>query len=312
MSSPLHIKHRPSYLDEIIGNKETVSMIKSILNRELNEMPHAFLFTGPAGCGKTTIGRIIKCELGCSTADYHEFNSSDTRGIDTIREIQQRSKFAPVNGDVKVYLLDEVHQITGPAQEAMLKMLEDAPENVFFLLCTTNPEKLRKTLKSRCTTVQMSSLNSRDMTKLLTSIAETEEIEVSPEIIKAIIANADGSPREAVKLLDSIIDIDDDAEAIKAVETATVSESTVIELCRALIKKGAWKDIAKILRGLDDDPESVRRAILGYFMKVLLDTGNTPVAEILEAFEDPLYNTGKPGLVMACYQAHLVNTDIAF
>jgi len=278
----------------------------------LDKIPHAFLIQGSSGTGKTTVGRIIKAELGCSEADYHEFNSSDTRGIDTIREIQQRSKFAPIDGAVKVYLLDEIHMATGPSQEASLKMLEDTPDNVFFILCTTNPEKLRKALKSRCTTIQMSPLNSRDMATLLNSILKTEKVPKSPELIKAIIANSDGSPREAVKLLDSIIDIDNDTDAIKAIETASVSESTVIELCRALLKENTWKDTAKILRGLDEDPESIRRAILKYFMKVLLDTGNLPIAEIMEAFEEPLYNTGKPGLVMACYQASLIDTNIPF
>lgn len=310
MSNPLHIKHRPKYLEDIIGNKETVAMVASILNREdLESIPHAFLFQGPAGTGKTTIARIIRDELGCSNLDYHEFNASDTRGIDTIRNIKSKSRLAPVDGKVKVYLLDELHQITGPAQEAALKLLEDAPDNVFFLLCTTNPEKLKKTLKSRCTIVQMSSLNSRDMIKLIDSIAKKEEIDISPEISKTIIANSDGSPRTAVKLLDSIIDMDSDEEAIKAIESATVSEATTIELCRALLANESWKVISDILKGIDEDPEGMRRSILGYFSKVLLNNGSVVIAQIMECFEEPFYNTGKPGLIMACFQVSLIEPE---
>lgn len=313
MSSPLHIKHRPKYLEDIFGNKETVSMISSILGREtLDLIPHAFLFQGPAGTGKTTIARIIRDELGCSNLDYHEFNASDTRGIDTIRNIQSKSRLAPVDGDVKVYLLDELHQITGPAQEAALKLLEDAPNNVFFLLCTTNPEKLKKTLKSRCTIVQMSSLNSRDMTKLLDSVAEKEEINLSAEVKKAIIDNSEGCPRIAVKLLDSIIDMESDEDAIKAIESATVSEATTIELCRALLAGENWKIISDILKGIDEDPEGIRRKVLLYLSKVLLDNGNLSVAQTMECFEEPFYNTGKPGLVMACFQAISIDNEIPF
>lgn len=303
MSAPLHIRYRPKYLEDIVGNKETVSMVSAILERDLDRIPHTWLFTGSTGTGKTTIARIIKEELGCSDADYHEQNSSDTRGIDTIRETQTRSKFAPVDGKVKVYLFDEVHNWTGAAAEAALKMLEDAPDNVFFLLCTTNPEKLKKTLKSRCTNIKMSTLNSRDMKKLLENIASVEEVGIAPPVLKAIIAASDGSPREAVKLLDSVLGINNNEDAIKAIESSSVSESTVIDLCRALVKGESWRVVSNILKGLDVDAEQVRRAILGYFTKVLLDNDNTLIAQLMECFEEPYFNTGKAGLVLSCYQA---------
>lgn len=305
MSKPLQIKHRPEYLNDIFGNKETVSMVSSILNREINEMPHAWLFTGDSGQGKTTISRIIKEELGCSDIDFHEFNSSDTRGIDTIREIQQVSKLAPSDGEVKVYLLDEVHQITGAAQEAMLKMLEDAPDNVFFFLATTNPEKLKKTLKSRCTTIQMNSLNTRDMGKLLDTISQKENYDFESNIRKTIIECSEGSPRIAVKLLDSIIGIENKEEAIQVIKNSTVSETSIIDLCRALLKNESWKVIADIIKGLEIEPESARRAILGYFSKVLLDTGSMDVARIMECFENNFFDSGKAGLILASFESSL-------
>ena len=305
MSRPLQIKHRPEYLEDIFGNKETVEMVSNILGREINTIPHSWLITGPAGCGKTTIARIITEELGCSELDFHEYNSSDSRGIDFVRELQYTSKLAPSNGDVKVYLMDEVHQITSAAQEAMLKLLEDAPDNVFFLLATTNPEKLKKSLKSRCTIAQMNPVNSKDMDKLLDSIAIKEKDDLTADLKRTIISCSDGSPRVALKLFDSILEIEDEEVAIKAIQNSTVAETSIIELCRAILKGESWKEVAGVLKGLDEDPESIRRAVLGYFTKVLLNTGDLNTARILECFEGNFYDSGKAGLCLACFEASL-------
>ena len=143
----LPIKYRPQYFDEVAGNKDAVAQCEAILKRSLATIPRSWLFTGPSGTGKTTLARILRYELDCSDADFHEFNTSNTRGIDTIREITSKARLSPMDGKIQVYLLDECHQLTKDAQNALLKALEDTPKHTFFMLCTTNPEKSRSYLR---------------------------------------------------------------------------------------------------------------------------------------------------------------------
>ena len=154
---PLHIDYRPADFDEILGNEETIKSIKSILARD-EDRPHAWMFVGPSGCGKTTLARIVSAALGCppkinkaANLDFQEINTSDMRGIDTAREILKTMNFAPVNtaSKCRVYILDECHQATKDFQNSLLKALEDTPDHVYFLLCTTDPSKLLKTIKNR-------------------------------------------------------------------------------------------------------------------------------------------------------------------
>jgi DNA polymerase-3 subunit gamma/tau len=303
MSEPLHILYRPQELSEVAGNKGAITAIEALLERDIKDIPHAWLFSGGSGCGKTTLARIVADKLGCSDMDFYEYNSSSMRGIDTIRDIEQRSKLSPMNGKVKVYLLDEVHQLTSAAQDASLKILEDAPQNVFFFLATTNPEKLKKAIRTRCTDIAVKSLNSREIMGLLKEIVEAEEKEVDVEVIKKISMSCDGSPREAVKMLDMVIDTPEKDLALEVIENTHVSESSVIELCRMINKKDKWKNIAKVLDNLDADPEQTRRAILTYFYKVLLSNGSVTTAEILEHFEDNYFDSGKAGLALSCFAA---------
>jgi len=109
MSEPLHIKYRPKKLEDVAGNKGAVATVKSLLERELIDMPHSWLFSGPSGTGKTTIARIVAHELGCSDIDFIEYNSGSMRGVDSIRDIEQKSKLSPMKGKVKVtYLMKSI------------------------------------------------------------------------------------------------------------------------------------------------------------------------------------------------------------
>lgn len=301
MSEPLHILYRPKTLDELVGNDAAKSTVASFLARDIKDMPHSWLFSGPSGTGKTTLARIMANELGCSPLDFQEYNSSSMRGIDTIRELEQKCKLAPMHGKIKIYLWDECHQITGAAQDAALKLLEDAPKNVFFFLSTTNPEKLKKAVRTRCTDVVLRSLNSRDILKLLKWICESEEKNIDSEILKKIAVSCDGSSREAVKMLDSIFDVKDKEHALGVIENTYSAEGSLIELCRALNKGEPWKNISAIIQNMDAEPEAIRRSVLSYFTKVLLDQDNVRVAEILEQFESNYYDSGKAGLVLSCF-----------
>lgn len=300
-SEALHFQYRPLTFDEMAGNEASIDMVRTILERGIESVPRTWLFTGESGTGKTTMARIIKSELDCSDTDFHEFNSSNTRGIDTIREISTVARLAPMDGSVKIFLLDEFHMATTQAQNAALKMLEDTPPNTFFFLATTNPEKLKKAIKTRCTTIKLKSLSYKVLSKYLIHIAELEGINGYPvKIANAVAKASQGSCREAVKILDQIIDIGDDEIAMEAIESSLGSESDVAELCKALLKGSPWKTVAKILQTLDMEPEAARHVILAWFTKVMYGTEELRIAELLECFEKNYYDTGRSGLALSC------------
>ena len=142
----LYRKYRPTTLDQMVGNEATIKSLK----KELENGSHTFLFTGNAGCGKTTLARIIAKEVGAGELSIREINSADNRGIDTAREVMEQMRFNPSDGDALVWILDEVHMISSAGPNAFLKALEDTPSHCYFFLCTTNPEKLISPLKTRC------------------------------------------------------------------------------------------------------------------------------------------------------------------
>ncbi|MBU0778301.1 AAA family ATPase [Patescibacteria group bacterium] len=301
MVQPLHLKYRPSNFDEFVGNKGVISSIKSVLERK-DGIPHSFLFTGPSGCGKTTLARITKEHLNCSDMDFQELNVANVRGIDTIREIGQSCGYSPHEGPIKIFLLDEAQKLTSDAQNALLKLLEDTPNHVYFILCTTDPEKLIKTIKTRCHTYQVQSLLDRDIKELLNKVLKKEEVKGFPEkAIDEICKASLGSPRQALVILDSVIDIADDDELIASVINYSIDEKSVIDLCKALLEKQKWSVVSKVLKGINDEPEKVRYAVLGYMDSVLLNDGNPLAAVIIELFWESFMYVGKAGLTHCCY-----------
>ncbi len=300
---PLHTKYRPANFDEFIGNESVVESLRTLLMRTSGEV-RAFLFIGPSGSGKTTLARIIGNELHCSTKDFYEYNTANVRGIDTIREIATNACYLPLSGKVKIYMLDEAAKITNDAQHALLKLLEDCPQHVRFILCTTDPEKLIKTIKNRCTTFQVSLLRRPEIIKLLKWVCKEEKVELGQNLLTKIAVACEGSPRQALVLLDQVIDIEDEELAIQSIADITAIETNTIELCRALLNKGNWQTVGGILQNLDDDPEKIRYAILTYMMKVLLGNNNTDrAAQIIDLFASSVMYSGKAGLVSSCYLA---------
>lgn len=306
---PLHLDKRPSTLEEVIGNDGVKESLQSVFGRE--DKPRAVLFIGPSGCGKTTLARIAAKMIGCHDNDIQEYNSANTRGIDTIREMNQNAQYSPMAGKVKVYIIDEVHKLTNDAMNAMLKLLEDTPKHCTFLLCTTDPEKLIKAIRTRCMTFEVKSLAPMQVTKLVERTIISEGIalaDFSKEVIKAIVKAADGCPRQAMIFLDSVIDIEDETTALKAILNATATETASIDICRLLLetRKNRWLDMKFHLKGLDEDAEKMRYAILGYMAACMVSEkgGNEEhISQVIDCFTESFMYSGKAGLYNACYTA---------
>lgn len=298
----LYLKYRPTSLDEIVGNDELVISLKSMLT-DTDTCPHSFLLVGPTGCGKTTIGRIIASELGCIGSDFKEVDSADFRGIDTIREVRNQSQYMAAEGSVRVWLMDECHKMTNDAQNALLKALEDTPSHVYFILATTDPQKLLPTIKGRCSTFNVKTLHETQMMKLLRRVVKAEGKTLSKVVYEQIVQDSFGHPRNALQTLDQVLRVDSEIQLATA-KRAAEEQSESIELCRALIGKRGWKEISTILEGLkEQDAESIRRHVMGYCQSVLLKSTNHHAAFVLECFLEPFYNSGFPGLVFAAYSA---------
>lgn len=304
-------KHRPSTLDELAGNERLVKTLSTVMSKPRADIPHTFLFIGNPGCGKTTLGRIVSSMLGCKGLDYMEIDSVQFRGIDTVREIQNNMWLSPVEGDCRVWLLDEVHMLgVGGASEknvpqnGLLKALEDAPPHVYFILCTTNPEMLLDTIKSRCMLFEVQPLVQSDMENFLKNICRVERKRVPFDVLEQIAMDSLGSCRNALSVLDKIIDLDP-AEMKEVATQEAAKQSQVIELCRALFQRAKWKDITKILTGLEKEPvESVRIAVFRYCSGVLLSGKDVAQAYIvMDCFRKRFSTTEKGELVLAAYEA---------
>jgi len=225
-----------------------------------------------------------------------------------VRSIARVMGLAPMMGRCRVWLIDEAARLTKDAQSAFLKMLEDTPEHVYFMLATTDPQKLLPTIMTRASEIKVKALSSKDMTDLVRGVRHQEEqanseedlVGISDDVCDKIIDIADGSARKALVLLHQVIGEGDEEKQLAVLQQAD-SKQQAIEICRLLMKANtSWKQMAKLLRAVDDEPEGIRRLMLAYMTKVGL-SGNKRAIVCLEAFEEPYFNTGRAGLVLSCW-----------
>lgn len=296
----LYHKYRPADLSEMYGNETTIVTLRADLAKE--DKPHSYLIYGPTGTGKTTLGRIIANMLGCTETDFRELDVADLRGIDVIRDIRRQSQYKPVHGSCIVWLLDEIHRCTSDAQAALLKALEDTPKHVYFILATTDAQKLLPTIRGRCAQYQVTQLSDSELYKLLRNVVRKEEETLEKGVYDQIILDSQGLPRNALQILDQVLSVDADKRFEVAKRSAEL-QSQIVDLCRALLNKAGWKKVAPILKGLkDEDPEQIRRAVLGYCNAVLLNGENDTAALIMDEMIEPTYNSGLPQITWACYK----------
>ena len=262
------------------------------------------MFTGNAGCGKTTLARILAKEVGAGDLSIREINSAENRGIDTAREVMEQMRYSPTDGDALVWIFDECHQWLNPVQNAFLKALEDTPEHVYFCLCTTDPQKLIKPLVTRCSVINVKPLNDDEMKFLLKRTARAEQIKISPEVCDRIIEIAQGGSRKALKLLGKVLYLDSDEERLNAIKADDSSENPeTLELCRLLASRGF--DLHKamnLLKNMDmSEPERIRQAVMGYMHNCLIKGSCTKeIISAIQAFSNAdTYRNGKFAITVA-------------
>jgi len=215
-------RYRPQTFSEVVGQRHVVKTLINAL--KTGRLSHALLFAGIKGTGKTTVARIIAKALNCSNlvegyepcnrctncqeinkgifVDVIEIDAASNRGIDQIRDIIENLKFAPAKGKAKVYIIDEAHMLTKEASNALLKSLEEPPSHVYFILATTEPNKLLPTILSRCQRYDFRRLDLTLLVKHLTRICEKEGYSMEEDAIRLIAKEAQGSLRDALSLLD--------------------------------------------------------------------------------------------------------------
>jgi DNA polymerase-3 subunit gamma/tau len=305
-------KYRPKTFRTFRGNEITTRLLKNHIEA-IDNFPATIMFTGPSGCGKTTLARLVAKNLKVGKANVYELNIADSRKIDDARAILENLKYTPMHGSGKVIILNECHKANNEFQNAMLEKLEEPPANTYFILCTTNPEKLLATIKTRATRLAVARLDHEQMQDLIDYVLKRERVTLNTKVKRRLLTASEGTPRSALLMLNSLVTLDSTSEQIQFINDFNpVEDPRVKELCQALLN-GESRAVT-IAGELDLDPEDIRRMILGYMSKVILNPkaagpAQDMAAHIIDNFFEPLWNVGKPGLVFSCYNIIVALND---
>lgn len=316
----LHTKHRAKSFAEIVGNESTIKSLQSMLKKPKKEISHVFLFAGIYGAGKTSFGRILARELGCNMEfDYLEVDAGKDRKVSDADELKKIIRYGATKGEIRVIVIDEIQEThRGNYMGSLLKTLEDGcPSHIYFILCTTNPEKINKGILSRSSKYYLNPLKSDQISILLNRVCRRERVRVKNTIIDEISGSSGGSARNALVLLDQVMKLEDEKDQLEVLKNSTdiifsseVQDEDIINLAKALLKRRPWTEVTKIIKELQSDPEKVRIVIFRYCGACLLNMkpsqSKLPFYDmcrlVMESFKTPFYNTatGLHDLVLAC------------
>jgi DNA polymerase III subunit gamma/tau len=313
-TSSLYRKYRPQSFDsdELVGQEHIVRTLRNAVR--LDRVAHAYLFSGPRGTGKTTTARVLAKAINClhedpgqrpcnacpnclainagASPDIIEIDAASNRGIDDIRDLRERVRYAPAQLRSKVYIIDEAHQITGAAANAFLKTLEEPPAHTRFILATTDPEQLLPTIVSRCQRFDFRRVGAEDIVRRLQAVAALEGMSVEVDALRLIARHATGSLRDALGLLEQLAlgsEISSEESPPASITVADVTAALGLSrnerlegLVAALGQRDAGEALRIVQHAVDDgeDPRQLNRQLLAYLRLLLIErSGGTGDAD---------------------------------
>ncbi len=317
---PFHQKYRPNNLDELVGQKFiSITLKQALLTKKIAP---AYLFNGPRGTGKTSSARIFAKSLNCqafdqptitpccrcdlcrqitdgSALDIIEIDAASNTGVENIREIIERARFAPTQARWKVYVIDECHMLSTAASNALLKTIEEPPSRVVFILATTNPERVLNTIKSRCQKFDFRRISPSDIFQHLSEIAEKESIKYEVQALKMIAKRSNGGMRDAQSLLEQL-NLLPEGITINNIQNllGEASENELTNLIKSLVenKPETLIDTCNKLYDAGNEPLQIIIGLLNITRDLLLHTTNNKYSDLYytsDEFRDELDKISK-------------------
>lgn len=264
----LILKYRPTLFDELIGHDAPVRALQRHMASDTHS--HSYLLTGPSGIGKTTIARLIAHEFN---AELMEIDAAEYSGVDDMRNLKSMSEHRALTGiGRRMILVDEIHSLSRSAFQALLKILEEPPDHLFFALCTTEFAKVPETIIQRCYHVVLRPVHIKFIEDLIDRVVQNEKWKIPGNVLTMVADSASGSPRKALSLLQVAVDIDSTDELQRVIELQEVS-GAILDIARAAVKGLDWEIIKRLFPRISDDEFERASGALGrYIVTVMLNS----------------------------------------
>ena len=289
----LYRKWRPQLWDEVVGQDPVVQTLRHALASD--HIAHAYLFSGPRGCGKTTTARLVAKALNCLAddaalrpdntcahclavnegrfLDLLEIDGASNNGVENIRELREKINFAPGQGRYKIYIIDEVHMLSTGAFNALLKTLEEPPPHAIFILATTESYKIPATVSSRCQRFEFRRIPVVEIVTRLKKLCVQEQLEVEEAALEVVARQATGSLRDAISLLDQLVGASTQVTLAQAQELLGTSASQVVANVVEVVAAGELAEGLQVINAAIDggaDPRQLARQVVDYLRNLML------------------------------------------
>ncbi len=262
----LYRKYRPASFKEVMGQNHIVSVLEGSIKTK--KVSHAYLFIGSRGTGKTSVARIFAKEIGVSVNDLYEIDAASNRGIADIKDLREGARVLPFDSKYKIYIIDEVHMLSGDAWGALLKILEEPPSHVIFILATTEVHKIPETIISRCQVFTFKKASNTALKNIILSVAEKEGYEIDGSSAELLAILGDGSFRDGLGILQKVLNFARNKK-IKREEIEEITGAPRVDMVNQYLMAILEKDLEKGLSAIKE--ASTSNLDMELYLKIIIE-----------------------------------------